>query len=273
LPYKNIMVIHDLNFEHHPEFMPWIDRLYYRYFSPQFAKKADRILTVSQFSKQDIHQQYNIPADKIDVVYNGANTMYQPVNEEQKQMVRDEISGGSPYFIFIGAFNPRKNISRLFQAFDLFKTSAQSDVKLVMVGEKMYWTREMRGAYEQMKHKADVIFTGRLEPEELKEVAGAALALVYVPVFEGFGIPIVEAFQAEIPVITPNVTSMPEVAGEAALLADPFRVESIAEAMKSITFDPQLRESMVEKGRQQRELFSWDKTAASIWQAMEKLSG
>ena len=121
LPYKNIMVIHDLNFEHHPDFIPWADRLYYRYFSPLFAKKADKILTVSQFSKKDIHQQYGIPSDKIDVVYNGANLYYRPLSEKEKQHIRQKIGDGHPYFIFIGAFNPRKNICRLFQALIFLK--------------------------------------------------------------------------------------------------------------------------------------------------------
>ncbi len=269
-PYKSIMVIHDLNFEHYPEFMPWANRVYYQYFTPRFAKKADRILTVSQFSKADIYEQYGISTDKIDVVYNGANTQYGPMDEKKIQAVRQQLSGGNPYFLFIGAFNPRKNISRLFQAFDLFKQSSQNGVKLVMVGEKMYWTRQMRRTYEQMRNKGDVIFTGRLEPEQLGKVAAAALALTYVPLFEGFGIPVLEAFQAEIPVITSNVTSMPEVAGDAALLVDPFHIENIANAMKSITFDADLRKKLVEKGRLRRQMFSWDKTAALVWQSMEK---
>ncbi len=271
LPYKSIMVIHDLNFEHYPEFMPWANRVYYQYFTPRFAKKADRILTVSQFSKADIYEQYGISTDKIDVVYNGANAQYSPLDKKKIQAVRQQLSGGNPYFLFIGAFNPRKNISRLFQAFDLYKRSTQNSVKLVMVGERMYWTSEMRKAYEHMQRGSDVIFTGRLEPHRLREVAGAALALTYVPLFEGFGIPILEAFQAEIPVITSNVTSMPEVAGEAALLVDPFHIENIANAMKSITFDAALRKKLVEKGRLRRQMFSWDKTAALVWQSMEKL--
>jgi len=271
LPYKNIMVIHDLNFEHFPEWMPWVERFYYRHFTPLFAKKADRILTVSQYSKEDIHRQYGIPLNKIDVVYNGAHSRYKVLTNEEIQKVRMEISKGQPYFLFVGAFNPRKNISRLFQAFDLFKDTHKSDVKLVMVGEKMYWTREMERIFKQMHHAREVIFTGRLEPEVLSQVMGSALALVYVPLFEGFGIPILEAFRAEIPVITSNTTSMPEVAGEAALLVDPFQIESIANAMKSITFEPDLRFALVEKGKQQRKRFGWDQTAERVWKAIEAL--
>jgi glycosyltransferase involved in cell wall biosynthesis len=269
LPYKNIMVIHDLNFEHYPAFLPWADRLYYRHFTPLFAKKADRILTVSNFSKGDIHRQYGIGTDKIDVVYNGANSFYHPLSFDQIKQVRARISDGKSYFLFVGAFNPRKNITRLFQAFDLFKQKGRNHIKLVMVGEKMYWTSEMKRSYQQMVHRKDVVFTGRLEPNQLSDVMGAALGLVFVPLFEGFGIPVLEAFEAEIPVITSNVSSLPEVAGDAALLVDPFSIETIAEAMKSITFDPDLRRQLVEKGRVQKKRFSWDQTAKRVWQSIE----
>lgn len=269
-PFKSLMVIHDLNFEHYPEFLPWVDRIYLQHFSPLFARKANRILTVSQFSKNDIHQQYGIEPEKIDVVYNGVNELYSRITESEKVAIRNKMSKGQAYFIFIGALNPRKNIVRLFQAFDLYKQSIANPVKLMIVGEKMYWNRAIRQAYEQMKHQSDVIFTGYLAPEKLKDITSAALALTYVPVFEGFGIPIIEAFHAETPVITSNVTSMPEVAGEAAILVDPFRVEAIAEAMKSITFDPELRLRLVKAGRQQRQKFHWEQTATLCWEAIEK---
>ncbi len=269
-PYRNLMVIHDLNFVHHPEMMPWLPRKYYNYFTPRYAWKADRILTVSQFTKQDIVKQYGIDPGKIDVAYNGANPLYAPISEKQQQLTRQEISQGHPYFIFVGALNPRKNIAGLFKAFDLFVRETASDTCLVVVGEKMFWSREIKKAFASMTHKNQVIFTGRMEPERLKNVMGAAMSLIFVPFFEGFGIPIVEAFRAGIPVITSNITAMPEVAGEAALLVSPFQTKEIAEAMKMITFVPDLRKKLVEKGFQRSRMFSWDKTAEQFWEAIEK---
>lgn len=270
-PFRNLMVIHDLNFEHHPEFMPWKDRVYYRFFSPRYSKKADHIVTVSEFTKQDIVNLYKISPEKITVVPNGAHELYQPIDKQKKNEIRREFNKGKPYFIFIGALNPRKNIARLLKAFDLYKTLNQTDTSLVIVGDKMYWNREMQKAYNSLKHKPDVIFTGRQEPERLKNLLGAALALVYVPLFEGFGIPVVEAFHAEIPVISSSITSIPEVAGDAALLVDPFRVEAIADAMKRITFDADLRTDLITKGIRRGKLYNWDKTAERLWGSIESV--
>ena len=269
-PFRNLLVIHDLNFVHHPEMMPWLPRKYYNHYTPLYVWKASRIVTVSQFTKEDIVEQYNISASKIDVVYNGANALYAPVTEEQQNITRKEVTGGLPYFIFVGALNPRKNIAGLFRAFDRFAEETGSETCLVVVGEKMFGGGEMKKAYRQMKHRNRVIFTGRLEPEKLKNVMGSALALTFVPFFEGFGIPIVEAFRAGIPVIASNTTAMPEVAGKAALLVNPFDTKEIAQAMKKITFVPDLRKKLVTKGFQRSKMFHWDKTARQFWKAIEK---
>ncbi|MEZ5147666.1 MAG: glycosyltransferase family 1 protein [Bacteroidales bacterium] len=159
----------------------------------------------------------------------------------------------------------------LFKAFDAFKSADQKGIKLLVVGEKMYWSDQIAKAYEQMKYKQEVIFSGRLKLPELKEAVGAAIALTYVSYFEGFGIPIVEAFNAETPVITSNVTSMPEVAGDAALLIDPFSVDSICDALNRMSSDEKLRQELIDKGRIQSKKFTWDKSAERLWNSMEKV--
>ena len=152
----------------------------------------------------------------------------------------------------------------------MFKCENDNNVKLVIVGNKKWWTEPIKNAYDAMKHKGDVVFAGRLSAEDLHLVTASALASVYVSYFEGFGIPIVEAFKCDTPVITSNVTSMPEVAADAALLVDPFKVESIADAMKKI-LDEDVRKSLIEKGKVRREDFSWDKAAECWWKSIEKL--
>ncbi|UBM61584.1 glycosyltransferase family 4 protein [Candidatus Sulfidibacterium hydrothermale] len=269
-PYRNIMVIHDLNFVHHPEMMPWLPRKYYNYYTPLYAWKASRIVTVSGFTKNDIVDQYKIPANRIDVVYNGANTLYQPILPEVQEFTKRKFTNGHAYFLFVGALNPRKNIAGLFQAFDLFAEETQSETRLVVVGEKMFGGREIKKAFSAMKHREKVIFTGRLEPEILKNIMGSALALTLVSFFEGFGIPVIEAFNAGIPVITSNTSALPEITGEAALLVNPFDTKEIADAMKKITFVPDLRKKLVRKGFQRSRLFSWDKAAEQFWEAVEK---
>lgn len=267
---KQLPVIHDINFEHYPKDLSFLVQKYLRHYFPKFAKKASRIATVSQFSKDDIANTYAIDPAKIDVVYNGCNESFMPVNEEIRAQTKQKFSGGADYFLFVGALHPRKNISRLFKAFDTFKSKQSNPVKLVIVGEKYYWTSEIKHTYIGMKFKDDVIFTGRLSTDDLKKVVGSALAMTYVPYFEGFGIPILEAMNCDVPVITSNVTSMPEVAGNAALLIDPFSVDSMGEAMLQLYTDKKLREQLIDKGKIRRADFSWDKTAQALWDSIER---
>ena len=265
-----VVEFHDLNFEHFPGDMPKIHLWHYKKYFPKFAKKAERIVTVSEFSKQDIVDCYRVSPDKIDVAYNGVNEVFKPLPETEKVAIREKYSGGHPYFMFVGSLHPRKNLARLFTAFDKFKQRNVNDVKLVIVGEKRWWTEPIQRAYDAMSCKDDVVFVGRLSAEELHLVTAAALASVYVSYFEGFGIPILEAFKCDTPVITSNVTSMPEVAQDAALLVDPFNEDTIAEAMAQM-LDENTRKELIEKGRVRAQDFSWDYAADVIWNSLMKV--
>jgi glycosyltransferase involved in cell wall biosynthesis len=264
-------VMHDLNFEYYPNDIKFAARKHFKHFFPKYARKANRVATVSEYSKADIAKLYGVSKDKIDVVYNGANESFVPLSEAEKMEARTKYTGGNPFFIFVGALNPRKNLVNLFKAFDVFKDTDQQGIKLLVVGEKMYWSKQIEAAYHQMTHQDDVIFSGRLGMEDLKKVVASALALTYVSYFEGFGIPIVEAFYAETPVITSNVTSMPEVAGDAALLVDPFSVDSIANALKKMAGDEKLRHDLIQKGKVQKQKFTWQKSADRLWNSIEKV--
>jgi len=266
---KQISVIHDLSFEHYHEDLPWFESWYYRKVFPKYAHKAIRIATVSDFSKSDIIKHYHIDAKKIDVVFNGVNKIFQPVSELEKQLTRSKYALGCEYFICVGSVHKRKNIVNLLKAFELFKSERSSDVKLLIVGQKRWWTKEMQLSLNQMVYTLDVIFTGRVETENLHLLMGSALALTYVSYHEGFGIPILEAFCCDTPVITSNITSMPEVAGDAAIFIDPFSPDSIADAMKRIYLEKDLRDELIERGHERQKLFSWQKSADALWQCIE----
>jgi glycosyltransferase involved in cell wall biosynthesis len=266
----SLAVMHDLNFEHFPEDLPWLVRLYYRFFFPRFAQKAKRIATVSNFSKEDIITQYKVKPDKIDVVYNGANEMFMPLGKEIIAQTRQKFTGGHPYFLFVGSLHPRKNLARLFQAFDLFRSNNNSEIKLLVAGEKKWWTTTIRKAYEEMIHKDEIIFCGRLNSSDLHHVTASALAITYVSYFEGFGIPIIEAYRCGVPVITSNITSMPEVAGDAALLCDPYDIASIAAAMERMSSDCDLRTELIKKGLERAKVFTWDGAAERLWESILK---
>lgn len=265
-----VQVCHDINFEHFPEFLPWVHRVSYKRYFPQYAQKAKRIATVSEFSKNDICTTYNVPPEKVDVVFNGASEKYKPITQTEIDKIRQEYTGGAPYFLFIGLIHKRKNLLNLLKAYEVFKKHNDSEIKLVIVGAVKWWNDESKDFYEQMHHKDDVVFTGWLHKDVLHHVLGGALALTYVPLFEGFGIPILEAMNTDVPVITSDVTSMPEVAGSAALYCDPYRPERIASAMQQLAKDPSHRQELIEKGRERRQLFSWDQTAGLFWETIEK---
>ncbi len=267
---KSLPVIHDLNFFHYPNFAPWLNRRYYYHFFPRFIKKATRIATVSEFSKSDIAAQFNVNPDKIDVVYNGARDVLAPLDEQHQNDVRKKYTSGCPFFLFIGLIHRRKNVDNLIKAFDEFKQSVTSNMKLLIVGSKKYWNEEIQAAYDNSQFKDDIIFTGRMLTEDLNKVVASATALVYASHFEGFGIPILEAMYCDVPVIISRVSSMPEVGGEAAIYVEPTSVESIKDAMLKMFCDINLREKLIEKARIQRSKFTWDKTAALLWQSIEK---
>jgi glycosyltransferase involved in cell wall biosynthesis len=266
----SLPVIHDINFHHRPQDLPVLTRNYYNYFFPRFAKKARRIATVSEYSKYDISNSYGIAPDRIDVVYNGASDVYLHLPNFQKQQIKNTYTQGCDFFVFIGSLHPRKNVPSLLKAFDEFKHSTGNDFKLIIIGDKMFLASEIERTLKAMKYSQDVIFTGRLPQDDLQMILGSAFALTFVPLFEGFGIPIVEAMYSDVPVICSNVTSMPEVAGDAALYADPYSIDSIRDAMVRITVDSHLRETLIEKGCSQRLLFSWDKTSRNLWNSIEK---
>jgi len=266
-----IAVIHDLNFHHNPEQLPKLVRWYYNTFFPKYARKAARIATVSEYTKQDIVKTYGIDASKIDVTLNGCNTRYVPLSEAENENTRKQYTDGKAYFLFVGLIIPRKNLVRLMRAFDLFKTQSGSEMRLLIVGEKKWWDNAHEEVYQSLVHKNDIQFAGRLMAEDLHKVLSAAFALTFVPIFEGFGIPIIEAFSCGTPVITSNVTSMPEVAGGAALLVDPYQEKDIAQKMKMLVDSEELQKSLVEKGLERKQAFSWDYTASQMWKCIEKV--
>ena len=265
-----LAVIHDIAFEHRNNDVSQLMLKYYRYFFPKFAHKSARIATVSEYSKKDIIETYKISDQKIDVVYNGANTIYEPVEPSTKYNIRKKYTNNCEYFIYVGSLNPRKNIANLLIAFNEFKKQKSNDIKMLIVGKIMFNDEHFKSIYESMEYKSDVIFTGRLSNEELHMTLASSLALVYIPFYEGFGIPVLEAFKCETPVITSNVTSLPEVANDAAIIVDPNNVNQIVNSMINI-LNEDVRENLKIKMRNRSIDFSWDKTANLLWQSFEKI--
>jgi glycosyltransferase involved in cell wall biosynthesis len=261
-----IATIHDLNFEHYPQDLPWLVSRYFRFFFPKFARKAKRILTVSNFSKADIVQTYGISNKKISVVYNGISDEFRVSTSEEITETRGQFSNGKPYFLFVGSLHPRKNVQRLVQAFAKFSLE-NSEIDLVIVGNAM-WRQEVFQLTDETKKR--VHFLGHLTTNELSRVTGAAFALSYVPYFEGFGIPLVEAMRCGIPIVSADTSCLPEIAGDAAIYCNPFSVEDITEQLHTLSNDSELHEKLTEHALTRSTLFSWDKAAEEVWEVLNE---
>lgn len=259
--------IHDLNFEHFPQDLPRTVAWYYRSYFPLFAKAANRIITVSQATKADIVETYHIDPEKIKVIYNGVNDLYRPLNKEEKHSVHLKHKLAKPYFLFVGSLHPRKNIHRLLHAFELFAQN-NADTDLVVVGAAM-WNNQ---AFKIKPELIDRIhFLGHLKTHTLAEIMASAEAFVYVPYFEGFGMPLAEAMACQTPIIAGNKSCLPEIAADAAHFVDPFNVKEIADAMLQLKNDVALQAQLRAAGKQRTLAFNWDNAAIQIWQELHQL--
>lgn len=265
-----VVAIHDINFYHNPNRLPWLASLYMNHYTPKYIKKAQRVITVSNFSKIDICRSYRVDESKVEVVYNGVGSNFAPLTSHEAEVMRATISDGQPYFVFVGAFNPRKNINGLINAYTTFRFTTNHKTKLVIVGEKMFKAKEINQAYKKSPFKEDIILLGRMNRQRLGMVVGAALAMVYPSFFEGFGVPLIEAMSCDIPIAASNTSSIPEVAGDAAIYFDPASTDEIAKAMQQLVENPDLRQQLVERGRVQRNKFSWDTSAENLYRILEQ---
>ena len=265
---KQVSVIHDINFEHNPKDVGWLVRKYLCYFFPKFAEKADHIITVSDYSKQDIANTYHIDSKKITRIWNGASDVFQPITDKEKQVVKDKYTNGKPYFLFVGALSPRKNVKRLIKAFELYKKQAPlNDFQLIIVGEEL-WQNANADVSISNETKQQIHFTGHVQIEELALLMASASIFTFVPYFEGFGIPLVEAMKCGTPILSGDRTSLPEVAGNAALYCNPFDIEDIALKLEQLSFDIDLQKELSAKGIERNKQFSWDTSAEKAWQVI-----
>ena len=266
----SLMVSHDLNYEHHPEYLTWSSRKYMLHYSKKFHEVAHHIVSVSQTTKDDIFKLYGIAKDKITVAYNAAPEGFRKFNSQEKRSVQKKFSNSLPYFVYVGSLHPRKNVKNLLLAFDQFKDKTSSNHQLLIYGRAAWQTSEIYKTYENLKYKQAVKFISN-EKVGVPEIMAASEALCYVSKFEGFGIPILEGFHSQVPVMTSNCSSMPEVAQDAALLIDPFSIDSIANGLIQLSTNDELRQVLVERGNQRKLAFDWNNTASIIYNKLEDI--
>ncbi len=266
-----LMTIHDIAYIHYPDLITRMSRWHYHHFQARYLQRADHIVAVSEYTRQDVLKHFPIAPTKITAVPNGFRGIFAPLAAEKKEQVKQQVSQGQDYFFYLGSLHPRKNLVRLIKAYDLFRQKTSAPVKLLIGGRIAWQTSEIHTTWEKTAHREDIQFLGFLPDEQLAKVLGSALALTYVSLFEGFGLPILEAMQAGTPVLSSMVSSLPEVAGDAALLVDPLNVEEMAAGMEKIWRNPELRQNMMEKGKVQASRFSWAEAAEKTYALLKLL--
>lgn len=264
---KSIVTFHDLKYIKYPYFLnkfSTIKSKYLKYTMKKGAEKASKIIAVSQSTKNDIIHLLGIEKDKIIVIYEASNLgMYPKVNGEMANSdILKKYSIQKPYFLYVGEKRPHKNLEGLIKAFAIFKEKYDSrNSSLVLTGKKYSTYHEYITIAENLGVKNSLIFTGFIPEKYLKTIYSEAETLLLISFYEGFGIPILEAMECGIPVITSNISSMPEVAGKAALLVDPNNIQEIVEAMNDIVSSKILRKQLIESGFKRVKQFSWERTA------------
>lgn len=268
-----LLFVHDVAFERFAEGIGKLQHLYYRTMTPRWVRRAAKVATVSEFSKRELMAAYDLDSDRIDVIYNGVGEAFRPAPSAEQVHVRERYAGGSDYFLHVGSIHPRKNVANLLRAFDDFRRRSRRPIKLLLAGRLAWRYEDVLQAHAAMEHGDDVIFLGYVPAEELPAVFGAALAVVCVSLYEGFGLPVVEAMACAVPVIASARAAIPEIAGEAALFVEPDAPESIAAAMDRVAADADLRRDLARLGLQRATRFNWDTTAAAVWSALTRIAG
>lgn len=269
---KIILTIHDLAFKLLPKTFKLPNRIYLNNIVPVSIKKADKIIAVSKNTKKDIIEQYNIPSDKITVIYNGINNDYKVIDKSDIiNKIKKKYNLSNEFILYLGTLEPRKNITNLIKAYSLYKSKLNNEIKLVIAGGKGWLYEDVFSLVEEKQLEEDVVFTGYVDEEDIVPLYNAATLFVYPSLYEGFGLPPLEAMACGTPVITSNVSSLPEVVGDAAITVDPHNINKLSQAINRILDNENLQNEMIQKGIERSKKFTWEKTARETIKIYEKV--
>jgi glycosyltransferase involved in cell wall biosynthesis len=280
-PRRTIVTVHDLGYLYFPEAHTLTQNAYLRWSTRHNARSASRVLADSEATRQDLVGRLQIPADKIRVIYPGRDESLSPVQDPNLlASVRDRYGIPETYLLYVGTLHPRKNLVRLVQAFALLfqspissSQSSMPNLHLVLAGQKGWLYEDLFAEIRRLGLEERVRLTGYVPDADLPPLLSGAVAFVYPSLHEGFGLPVLEAMSCGTPVVCSSTSSLPEVAGDAALLVDPLDVEAWAQSLHQVAADQELRRSLVERGHLQIQRFSWQRCASETLQVFEELAG
>lgn len=268
---KLVVTVHDLVVVRFPQFH-FAARNFEISMSFRSLHRADCVISVSENTKRDLIEFLGFPEEKIEVIHNGYNPMFHPdISEDIITPVLGKHGLRRPFILNLGTLEPRKNQSRLIEAFNLLCRDEAKEHSLVIVGQKGWLYDDIFAQVEKLRLEDRVIFTGHVPDEDLPPLVKAAEMLVFPSLYEGFGLPPLEAMACGTPVVTSRVSSMPEIVGDAAILVDPHDLTSIAAGMKLVLEDRDMKESLVSKGLERAKLFNWQTAASQTLEVYNKV--
>lgn len=255
-----VLTIHDLAYLHYPEGSQRSHLRYLRKYMPQFLQRADEVIAVSQFTADDINQHFLGSASKIATIYNGVSDDFHPLDKDEQIACRKYYTEGRPYFIYVGSIHPRKNVAALVRSFDQYIGRTGDDVCLVLAGRRAWKSMDVTYALKNSPYASQIIEIPNID-DQVPRLVASAEAMCYVSLFEGFGLPVLEAMACGTPVITSVNTPMQEVCGDLAYYVNPRDISSICEAMIDVRSQNNALKQNVEKLRLRASMFSWEKAA------------
>lgn len=270
-PVPTVISIMDLSYIHFPKMFKASDLYQLRRWTSYSVKKATKILTISKASRNDIIKKYHISEKKVVVTYPGVKMKIRNPEKSQNSKLKTKYGINKDYILFVGTLQPRKNVVRLIEAFSLLLESSKKDVQLLLVGKKGWLFDEILNAPKRFDVEENVRLLEFVSDDELTLLYQNAVFFILPSLYEGFGLPILEAMQHGCPVITSNVSSLPEAGDDAALYIDPQNVEDIASKMNLLLTDEKLRATLVAKGYEQVKKFSWEKAARETLKVLEEV--
>jgi len=263
--FKKIVTIHDLSTKIYPEQKPFNVRWYYNMYVSNTIKKADIIMADSENTKKDIIRYYNVDKEKIKVVYPGVMDYFREINDKNLlNKVRDKYKLPEEYIFFVGTIEPRKNLVRLLKAFSEVIKGVNKSIFLVIAGYKGWLTKPFFKMLNALGISEKVLLLGYVNEEDLPALYNSAKIFVFPSIYEGFGIPPLEAMACGTPVIASNASSIPEVVGDSAILVDPYDEKMLANEIINLLKDNNLQKELSEKGLKRAKLFSWEKMAKEV---------